>query len=102
MASVDAESFLTSRSDGWRAQVGCGCSGNKSCFHRNFGPLNHRLLCSNSFAVKRWEASSAGFSFPGMLYAVANVHMKPARVVIDVSNYDLRVGVVIALDVIDI
>ena len=63
--NVDAESFLTSRSDGWRAQIGCGCSGSRSCCHRNFSPLSQRLLCSSSFAVKPRVASSAGFSFPG-------------------------------------
>ena len=35
-----------------------------------------------------------------MLYAIANVNMKPSRVIVDVSYYDLRVGVVIALDVV--
>ena len=48
------------------------------------------------------EPVSWGAAISDMLYAVANVHMKPARVVIDVSNYDLGVGVVIALDVINI
>lgn len=35
-----------------------------------------------------------------MLYAIANVNMKASRVIVDVSYYDLRVGVVIALDVV--
>ena len=35
-----------------------------------------------------------------MLYAIANVNMKTSRVIVDVSYYDLRVGVVIALDVV--
>ena len=35
-----------------------------------------------------------------MLYAIAKVNMKALRVIVDVSYYDLRVGVVIALDVV--
>ena len=35
-----------------------------------------------------------------MLYAIANVNMKASRVIVDVSYYDPRVGVVIALDVV--
>ena len=35
-----------------------------------------------------------------MLYAIAKVNMKTSRVIVDVSYYDLRVGVVIALDVV--
>ena len=35
-----------------------------------------------------------------MLYAIANVTMKTSRVIGYVSYYDLRVGVVIALDVV--
>ena len=35
-----------------------------------------------------------------MLYAIANVNMKASRVIVDVSYYHLRVGVVIALDVV--
>lgn len=37
-----------------------------------------------------------------MLYVVVNIYMKFVCVVIDVFNYDFRVGVVIVLDVIDI
>ena len=33
-----------------------------------------------------------------MLYTIANVNMKVSRIIVDVSCYDLRVGVVIALD----
>ena len=35
-----------------------------------------------------------------MLYAIADVNMKASRVIVDVSYYDLRVGVVVALDVV--
>ena len=34
-----------------------------------------------------------------MLYAIANVNMKASHVVVDVSYYNLRVGVAIVLDV---
>lgn len=33
-----------------------------------------------------------------MLYTVANVHMEASCIIIDVTNYDLGVGVVITLD----
>ena len=35
-----------------------------------------------------------------MLDAIANVNTKASRVIVDVSYYDLRVGVIIALEVV--
>ena len=65
VANMDAGSFLTSMSEGCRAQIGCCCKGSGSSYHRKLGPLNQRLLCISSFAVRPREASSAGFPFPG-------------------------------------
>ena len=48
------------------------------------------------------EPVSWGVAVSDMLYAVANIHMESASVVIEITNYDLRVGVVIAFDVIDV
>lgn len=48
------------------------------------------------------EPVSWGVAVSDMLYAVANVHMESAGFVIEITNYDLRVGVVIAFNVIDV
>ena len=48
------------------------------------------------------EPVSWGATVSDMLSAVANVHMESAGIVIEITNYDLRVGLVLAFDVIDV
>lgn len=66
--------------------------------------LNHGGGGLHWLAFFSWDVEpvSWGATVSDMLSAVANVHMESAGIVIEITNYDLRVGLVLAFDVIDV